>query len=227
MSQYRHNANDRLDSVFPTVLYVPRLPDRLCNLVELAQREAGPGQLAVVLLREPGQPNSLVIAAGAAFQTWLRFALVGQQDAPSDAQDGAPTDNAQGQVQPVVAGGQPGHADLELVERVWQALAVTLEMEISTMGSRTNSSMEPRWYLTVAELANAAGVLPEIGEAAERARLIQRQGRGFRRRLLPWLKKVAVLNAAGYSWPQISAWTKRRWTAGNEAERDWPVGFEP
>lgn len=83
--------------------------------------------------------------------------------------------------------------------------------------------------LTLAELAQQAGVTPEFARAAVGAKLLRADsGRGgrhprYRFRLAAWLRKLHELRAAGMSWSDIRSWTGRRWAVGHEDERQLPA----
>ena len=85
--------------------------------------------------------------------------------------------------------------------------------------------------IPLATLVRRAGVPPEFARDAVRRRLLRPDvGRGgdmgrYRPRLVGWLKKLHALRAAGMSWAEIRAWTRRRWQPGHEHERVWPDGI--
>ncbi len=83
--------------------------------------------------------------------------------------------------------------------------------------------------LKLSELATRAGVPAGLAREAVRARLLRPDvGRGtrqtrYRARRVNWLRKLAQLREASRTWPEIRAWTRRRWQPEHEHERYWPA----
>jgi len=86
--------------------------------------------------------------------------------------------------------------------------------------------------LTLGELASRAGVPYAFAKEAAAAGLVRPDwGRGTRRKryrpgLVHWLRKLHRIRAAGQTWEEVRAWTKRRWLPGHEHERAWPEGVK-
>lgn len=74
--------------------------------------------------------------------------------------------------------------------------------------------------LTIHQLAKQAGVPLDFAREAEQAGLLRpdrdrgRRWPKYRPRLAGWLVKLAQLRADGLTWPEIAAWSKRRWKTG-------------
>ena len=82
----------------------------------------------------------------------------------------------------------------------------------------------PAAPLTLGKLATAAGVSHDCAREARRAGLLRPDnGRRYRPKLAGWLAKLGRLRAEGMTWPEIRAWTRRRWLPGHEHERREPA----
>jgi hypothetical protein len=79
---------------------------------------------------------------------------------------------------------------------------------------------QPAPPLTIHGLAKAAGVTLDFAREAEQAGLLRpdsdrgRRWPKYRPRLAGWLVKLAQMRADGLTWPEIAAWSKRRWQTG-------------
>lgn len=72
--------------------------------------------------------------------------------------------------------------------------------------------------LDFAQEAQQEGLLrPDAGRTARRKR--------YRPKVASWLRKLHRLRQAGYTWPELRAWSARRFTPGHEHERRWPAGY--
>ena len=123
------------------------------------------------------------------------------------------------------AGRPPGFRLLAALTRgasaEWAADAERLLREVE----RT----DPHRRLTLGELATAALVPYAFAKEAQAEGLIRPDGgRGtrthrYRRRLAAWLGKLHAARAAGLSWAELLAWSRRRWLPGHEHERQAPA----
>ena len=74
--------------------------------------------------------------------------------------------------------------------------------------------------LTIHQLAKQAGVPLDIAREAEAVGLLRadtdrgRRWPKYRPSLARWLVKLAQMRADGLTWPEIAAWSKRRWQTG-------------
>ena len=79
---------------------------------------------------------------------------------------------------------------------------------------------QPAPPLTINGLAKQAGVSLDFAREAEQAGLLRpdrdrgRRWPRYRPRLAGWLVKLAELRVDGMTWPEIAAWSKRRWQTG-------------
>ena len=82
--------------------------------------------------------------------------------------------------------------------------------------------------LTIHQLAKQAGVPLAFAKEAEAVGLLRpdtdrgRRWPKYRPSLARWLVKLAQMRADGLTWPEIAAWSKRRWQTGHEHERCEP-----
>jgi hypothetical protein len=87
---------------------------------------------------------------------------------------------------------------------------------------------EPPTRFTLGEVAKAAGVPFAFALEAQREGLIRADSgrgtrwRGYRPKLVSWLKKLHVLRASGFGWEELKVWVRRRWKPGYEDERQQP-----
>jgi hypothetical protein len=74
--------------------------------------------------------------------------------------------------------------------------------------------------LTINQLAKQAGVPLDFARESEAVGLLRpdrdrgRRWPKYRPKLASWLVKLAKLRADGLTWPEIAAWSKRRWQTG-------------
>ena len=71
----------------PRLVLVRRLPGWVERALRQAQRQAGPGQLGIVVLREAGRVGSVVIMGATDFQERFGYGLDG---GPTDEERAAP-----------------------------------------------------------------------------------------------------------------------------------------
>ncbi len=84
-----------------------------------------------------------------------------------------------------------------------------------TLGQTAQAAEIP---LDFAQEAQQEGLLrPDGGRTARRKR--------YRPKVASWLVKLHRLRQAGYTWPELRAWSARRFTPGHEHERRWPAGY--
>ncbi len=86
-----------------------------------------------------------------------------------------------------------------------------------TLGQTAQAAEIP---LDFAREAQVEGLLrPDAGRTTRRKR--------YRPKVASWLRKLHTLRQAGYTWDDLRAWTRRRFTEGHEHERRWPAGYMP